>query len=92
MLFRSLPHFYYNFYVYNYATVLSSAFYIVELILNKKENSLKNYFKFLSLGFSVDPIHELKIAGVDMNDPEVIKSAIEMFDNIINEFKENYEK
>ena len=81
-----IPHFYYNFYVYKYATGLSAACYIVENILNKKENALENYIKFLSSGGSNYPIEELKIAGVDMNDKAVIESAINMFDDIIEEF------
>ena len=81
-----IPHFYYNFYVYKYATGLSAACYIVENILNKRENALENYIKFLSSGGSNYPIEELKIAGVDMNDKSVIESAINMFNDIIDDF------
>ena len=81
-----IPHFYYNFYVYKYATGLSAACYIVDSILNKKENALSNYIKFLSSGGSDYPIEELKIAGVNMNDKKVIESAINMFNDIIDEF------
>jgi oligoendopeptidase F len=87
-----IPHFYYNFYVYKYATGLSAACYIVDGILNGKENALSNYKKFLSLGGSMDPLDELKVAGVDMNDPSVIESAIKMFDETIELFKEIYNK
>ena len=55
-----IPHFFYNFYVYKYATGLSAACYIVDSILNKKENALSNYIKFLSSGGSDYPIEELK--------------------------------
>jgi len=82
-----IPHFYYNFYVYKYATGLSCACYIVESILNNKENALENYLKFLSLGGSDYPVNELKIAGINIENSEVIESAINMFDDILEEFK-----
>ena len=83
-----IPHFYYNFYVYKYAIGLSCACYIVDNILNKKENALENYLKFLSSGGSDYPINELKIAGIDVTKKDVIESAIKMFDNFIEQFKE----
>lgn len=82
-----IPHFYYNFYVYKYATGLSAACYIVENILSNKENAVENYLNFLKSGGSMYPLDELKIAGVDMNDPKVIESAINMFRDTIEEFK-----
>ena len=83
-----IPHFYYNFYVYKYATGLSCACYIVDGILSKKEGALENYLKFLTTGGSMYPVDELKVAGVDINDPKVIESAINMFNDVIDEFKE----
>ena len=85
-----IPHFYYDFYVYKYATGLSAACYIVNNILSGKENAIDDYIKFLSSGGSDYPIEELKIAGIDMNDKSVIESAIKMFEETINEFKEVY--
>ena len=82
-----IPHFYYNFYVYKYATGLASACYIVDGILNKKEGALEDYLKFLTTGGSMYPTDELKVAGVDINDPKVIESAIKMFEDTINEFR-----
>lgn len=82
-----IPHFYYNFYVYKYATGLSAACYIVKNILDNKENSKENYLKFLKSGGSMYPLDELKLAGVDMNKPEVVESAISMFKETIEEFK-----
>ena len=87
-----IPHFYYNFYVYKYATGLSSACYIVDGILNKKEGALENYLKFLTTGGSMYPTDELKVAGVDINDPKVIESAIKMFDDTINDFRKLLEE
>lgn len=85
-----IPHFYYNFYVYKYATGIAAASYIVDGILNKKEGALEKYIKFLKTGGSMYPIDELKIAGVDMNDENVILSAIKTFENYLNEFIEIY--
>ena len=85
-----IPHFYMNFYVYQYATGLSAAAAIVTDILNDKEKAKENYLKFLTLGGSMYPIDELKVAGVDMTKPEVIEKAIKMFNDIIDEFKEVY--
>ena len=85
-----IPHFYNDFYVYKYATGLSAACYIVEGILSGKENAKENYFKFLKSGGSMYPIDELKLAGVDMNDKEVVQSAINMFSDFIDEFESIY--
>lgn len=82
-----IPHFYYNFYVYKYATGLSAACYIVDNILSGKENAIENYLKFLKSGGSMYPLEELKIAGVDMENPCVVESAIKMFKETIEEFK-----
>lgn len=82
-----IPHFYYDFYVYQYATGLSAACYIVKRILNHEENAVSDYLKFLSTGDSMDPIEELKVAGVDMEDEKVINGAIDMFQEIINEYR-----
>lgn len=85
-----IPHFYYNFYVYQYSTGLAAACYIANNIMSGKEGALENYLKFLTLGGSMDPVSELKVAGVDIASPEVIQSAMDMFDNTIDEFKKIY--
>lgn len=82
-----IPHLYYDFYVYQYATGLSAACYIVKRILNHEENAVSDYLKFLSTGDSMNPIEELKVAGVDMEDEKVINGAIDMFQEIINEYR-----
>ncbi|MBR3199314.1 MAG: oligoendopeptidase F [Bacilli bacterium] len=87
-----IPHFYYNFYVYQYATGLASACYIASNILSGKKDALEKYLKFLTLGGTMDPVDELKVAGVDISDPEVIQSAMDMFKDTIKEFKELYKK
>lgn len=87
-----IPHFYYNFYVYKYAIGLSSACYIVNNILNGKEGALESYLNFLKSGGSDYPTEELKLAGVDILSSEIIESAIEMFDETIDEFEALYKK
>lgn len=84
-----IPHFYYNFYVYKYATGLSSACYIVSGLLDgsiKKED----YLNFLKCGDSKSPLDSLKIVGVDLSNKVVIESAIKMFNDMIIEFRNLY--
>lgn len=85
-----IPHFYYFFYVYKYATGLAAACYIVNNILNGEEGYTEKYLEFLKSGSRDYPIELLKIADVDMNDPKVVESAIQMFDETIDEFVRIY--
>ncbi len=87
-----IPHFYYNFYVYKYATGLSAASRIANDILSGKENAVENYKKFLSSGSKLSPIESLKLAGVDLNQKEVVESALKIFDDTIEEFKKTYKE
>lgn len=87
-----IPHFYYNFYVYKYATGLSAACHIVNNILEGKENTVENYKNFLKCGSTKNPIDSLKLAGVDLNQKEVVESAIKMFNETINDFKKIYQE
>ena len=84
---EKVPHFYYNFYVYKYATGLSAACKIVDGILNNEKDALDNYLNMLKSGSRQNPLDTLKIAGVDMTDKKVYESAIKMFDETIEEFK-----
>ena len=85
-----IPHFYYNFYVYKYATGISAASYIVDGILNNKEGALENYINFLKTGGSMYPLDELKIAGVNLNSKSVVLSAIKTFEKYLKKFKDIY--
>lgn len=87
---EKVPHFYYNFYVYKYATGLSAATAIVNKILNNEKDAVKNYIEFLKTGGRDYPVNELKIAGVDMNDKKVIEDSIETFKDLLLQFKELY--
>ena len=86
-----IPHFYYNFYVYKYATGLSAAASIVTRLL---DGSLKkeDYINFLKCGKSKSPLESLKVAGVDLTDKKVIEDALNMFASTINDFEELYNK
>ncbi len=81
-----IPHFYYNFYVYKYATGLSAACHIANDILSGKEHAVDNYKEFLKCGSKKSPIESLKLAGVDLSKKEVVESAIRMFNDTIDEF------
>jgi len=76
---QRIPHFYYNFYVYKYSTGLAAASHIVKSILENKEGAKENYLDFLKTGGRDYPLNELKIAGVDLEDKNVIISAMDMF-------------
>ena len=80
-----IPHFYYNFYVYKYAIGLSCATKIVNDI---ESGNKEDYLNFLKTGGSMYPSEELKVANVDINDPELYKEAIKTFEGYINEYKE----
>ena len=84
-----IPHFYYNFYVYKYATGLSAAASIVTRLL---DGTLKpdDYLAFLKCGKSKSPLDSLKLAGVDLSDKKVIEDAVKMFESLIDDFEKTY--
>lgn len=86
-----IPHFYMNFYVYQYATAYAAAIKIAMDILNKKENIVEKYLEFLSLGCTKSPIESLKIAEVDMTKPETYTEAFIYFNDLVNELEKLYQ-
>ncbi len=82
-----IPHFFYNYYVFQYATGYSAAVAIANRILEEGEPAVKDYKKFLSGGCSTDPISLLKIAGVDMSSPEPVNSALKLFGELVDELE-----
>ena len=84
-----IPHFYYNFYVYKYATGLSAATVIVKNILSGKKEAVDNYIEFLKCGSTKSPIESLKVAGVNLTDKCVIDSALLEFKNVVDMYKDN---
>lgn len=87
-----IPHFYYNFYVYQYATGYVAAMKIANDIYNKKENALENYKKFLKLGCTKDPVESLKVAGVDLTKKEMYDEAFKEFDKTLDLYTELLKK
>lgn len=83
-----IPHFFYNYYVFQYATGYSAAVAIANRILTEGAPAVADYKKFLSGGCSTDPISLLKIAGVDMNSPEPVNSALKLFGELVDELDE----
>ena len=83
-----IPHFYYNYYVYQYATGYSAAIALSQRILNEGESAVKDYIKFLSGGCSTDPISLLKIAGVDMSTTKPVTEALKLFGDLIRQMDE----
>ena len=83
-----IPHFYYNFYVYQYATGFSAAVALAHRILKEGAPAVEDYKKFLSGGCSKSPIELLKIAGVDMTTPAPVNAGLEMFGRLIDEMEE----
>jgi len=82
-----IPHFYRSFYVYKYATGITSAICIANKILEEGESAVKNYFTFLSGGCSTDPVTLLKIAGADLTNKETFRAAMREFENALDEFE-----
>ena len=84
-----IPHFFYNFYVYQYATGFSAAIALSQKILQEGEPAVKAYKEnFLSAGCSKDPVSILKDAGVDMSTKKPVEEALKLFDSLIDEMEE----
>ena len=83
-----IPHFYRAFYVYKYSTGIISAVCIAEKILRDGASAVENYKKFLSLGGSMDPVSELKVAGVDLTSKEPFDIVAKSFADTLAELEE----
>ncbi|GFZ77283.1 oligoendopeptidase F [Compostibacillus humi] len=82
-----IPHFYYNYYVYQYATGYSAATSLANQILTEGEPAVKRYIEFLKAGSSDYPIEVLKKAGVDMTEKQPILDALHVFEEKLNEME-----
>lgn len=82
-----IPHFYYDYYVYQYATGYAAAIALSRRILREGEAAVKDYLGFLFGGCSADPITLLRGAGVDMASPKPIEDATKLFDEMISEME-----
>lgn len=83
-----IPHFYYDYYVYQYATGIAAAIALSSRILSEGEPAVKDYIGFLSGGCSKDPISLLRGAGVDMATAKPINEALSVFGELIKEMDE----
>lgn len=82
-----VPHFYGSYYVYQYATCYAAALAISKRITDGDSPALDDYMRFLKTGSSMYPIEVLKIAGVDMSQPEPIKDAIDIFAELVDQLE-----
>ncbi len=80
-----IPHFYYNFYVYQYATGISAAFALFEKIQKEGDAARKKYLRFLSSGSSKGPLELLAEAGVDMRKKDAVEAIMHKFDSLVEE-------
>ncbi|WP_026509296.1 MULTISPECIES: oligoendopeptidase F [unclassified Butyrivibrio] len=83
-----IPHFYYNFYVYQYATSFAAAVSIAKKILDEGSSAVEQYKKFLKSGCTQDPVSLLKIAGVDLTTAKPIEDALKVFEEALEEMEE----
>lgn len=86
-----IPHFYYNFYVYQYATGYTAAMKIANDIIDGKKGALENYLKFLKLGCTKSPCDSLLVAGIDMTKSEIYDDIFKVLDKKIKELRSLYE-
>ena len=86
-----IPHFYMNFYVYQYATAYAASIKIAKDILEGKEGARENYLEFLKLGATKTPIESLKVAGVDMTKKETLLDAFVYFSDLVDELEKLYQ-
>lgn len=82
-----IPHFYYNYYVYQYATGYSAATSLAKQILDEGEPAVERYINYLKAGSSDYPIEVLKKAGVDMNSKQPILDALDVFEEKLIEME-----
>lgn len=83
-----IPHFYNEFYVYQYATGFSAAIALSSRILKEGEPAVQDYIRFLKGGCSADPIELLKIAGVDMTSSKPVEDALKLFGELVDELEQ----
>lgn len=82
-----IPHFYNDYYVYQYATGFSAAIALSQKILGEGESAVRDYVNFLSGGCSKDPISLLKGAGVDMTSKSAVENALNLFSKLLDEME-----
>ncbi len=92
MLGMVVPHFYWQYYVYQYATSYAAAQLMAQKIIDEKDAYVNTYMEFLSAGSSKYPIDILKDAGIDMTQPEPILYTINLFSDMVDELEKMLEE
>lgn len=87
-----IPHFYYNFYVYQYSTSFTASIALAEKVMSGDANALNKYIEFLSAGGSDYPIELLKKAGVDMTTAEPLEKTIASMNKVMDEIEKILDK
>ncbi|HBT16803.1 MAG TPA: oligoendopeptidase F [Firmicutes bacterium] len=83
-----IPHFFYNFYVYKYATGFCAAVALVQRFRQQGEEAVRDYLQLLKSGGSDYPLTLLKRAGVDLSQPQPIVEAMSLFEELVNDFNQ----
>ncbi len=83
-----IPHFYYNFYVYQYCIGFSAAIALSQRILSEGEPAVRDYIGYLSGGCSKTPIELLRGAGVDMATPDPVNAALKYFGELVDQLEQ----
>lgn len=87
VMWSRIPHFYYNFYVYKYATGFSAAVALTDALLTQGAEARKRYLDFLKAGGSDYPLNLLARAGVDLRSPEPIEAAMKRFSQLLDQLE-----
>ena len=85
-----IPHFFYNFYVYQYATGIVASMALSEAVLTEGETARERYLGFLGSGSSRFPLDTLKAAGVDLATPQPVAAALKAFDRLVGQMETLY--
>lgn len=83
-----IPHFYYNYYVFQYSTGFAAATYFSDKIINGDKDALEKYLGFLKSGSSQYPIDTMKTAGLDMTKSDYIRATLDVFEERLKQFEE----
>ena len=87
-----IPHFYYNFYVFQYATGFAAATFLAEKVVHGSDEDRQKYLEYLKAGSSAYPLEVIAKAGVDMESSDYLDAAFELFENRLSELEKLVEK
>ena len=87
-----IPHFYYNFYVFQYATGFAAASFLAEKVVHGSVTDRQNYLDYLKAGSSAYPLDVIAKAGVNMESTDYLESAFKLFEKRLNELEKLVEK